>query len=238
MVGAAGASRNCSRPRLAGHSWTGDHVPKTTDFSPNEFSRAFGVSRETRERLETYVALLCRWNRHINLVAPGSLHNVWRRHIADSAQLLPLAPPTAASWIDLGSGGGLPALPVAALAAEFAPDLRITLVESDQRKAAFLRTATREMGLEITVLARRIEALAPQPYDVVSARALAPLPKLCSLASMFQGPRTVFLFLKGADCDSELTEASANWHIRTERIASRTHPDAAVLRIVELEPRT
>ena len=207
-------------------------------MTPAEFSREFDVSRETCQRLEAYIALLTRWNARINLVAPATIKTAWTRHVADSAQLFDLAPESASSWIDLGSGAGLPGLPVAALAAEKAPDLHVTLVESDTRKAAFLATAAREMDLDVTVEPHRIEALTPRPYDVVSARALAPLGRLCSLAHRFSGRGTVFLFPKGARVDSELTAATAGWHIRAERIASRTDPEATVLRIVELEPRT
>ncbi len=207
-------------------------------MTPAEFSREFDVSRETCERLEAYIALLTRWNARINLVAPATIETAWTRHVADSAQLFDLAPESASSWLDLGSGAGLPGLPVAALAAEKAPDLHVTLVESDTRKAAFLATAAREMDLDVTVEPHRIEALTPRPYDVVSARALAPLGRLCALAHRFSGRGTVFLFPKGARVDSELTAATAGWHIRAERIASRTDPEATVLRIVELEPRT
>ena len=207
-------------------------------MTPAEFSREFDVSRETCQRLEAYIALLARWNARINLVAPATIKTAWTRHVADSAQLFDLAPESASSWLDLGSGAGLPGLPVAALAAEKAPDLHVTLVESDTRKAAFLATAAREMDLEVTVEPHRIEALTPRPYDVVSARALAPLGRLCALAHRFSGRGTVFLFPKGARVDSELTAATAGWHIRAERIASRTDPEATVLRILELEPRT
>ncbi len=207
-------------------------------MTPAEFSRQFDVSRETCQRLEAYIALLTRWNARINLVSPATIKTVWTRHIADSAQLFDLAPESASSWLDLGSGAGLPGLPVAALAAEKAPDLHVTLVESDTRKAAFLATAAREMDLDVTVEPHRIEALTPRRYDVVSARALAPLGRLCGLAHRFSGRGTVFLFPKGARVDSELTAATAGWHIRAERIASRTDPEATVLRIVELEPRT
>lgn len=207
-------------------------------MTPGEFSREFDVSRETCQRLEAYIALLTRWNARINLVAAATIETAWTRHVADSAQLFDLAPESASSWLDLGSGAGLPGLPVAALAAEKAPDLHVTLVESDTRKTAFLATAAREMGLDVTVEPHRIEALTPRPFDVVSARALAPLGRLCALAHRFSGRGTVFLFPKGARVDSELTAATAGWHIRAERIASRTDPEATVLRIMELEPRT
>lgn len=214
-------------------------APRVT---PLEFARGFGVSRETVRRLEAYVALLIQWNRRINLIGPATIETVWSRHIADSAQLFDLAPAAAVSWADLGSGAGLPGLPVAALAAEKAPELNITLIESDTRKAAFLATAAREMGLAVTIESRRIDTLPPRPYDVISARALAPLDRLCALAYRVSGQSpgrgTVFLFPKGAQLDSELTAAGAHWHIRAERIASRTDPDATVLKILELEPRS
>jgi len=205
--------------------------------APGPAPAELDVSRETAARLETYAALLAKWNARINLVAPDTIPAFWNRHIADSLQLLDLAPPEACSWIDLGAGAGLPGLPVAALAAERAPELRLTLVESNTRKAGFIATAARAMDVAVRVEARRIKDLPPRPYDVVSARALAPLDRLCALAHPFFGAGSVGLFPKGARLDSELTAATAAWHIRAERIASRTEPDAVVLRILELHPR-
>ena len=207
-------------------------------MTPEEFASAFDVSRETCARLARYLTLLERWNRRINLVAADTLGDAWTRHIADSAQLFDLAPESARTWVVLGSGAGLPGLVIAAIAAEKAPALRVTLVDSDRRKAAFLATAAGELGLGVAIEVKRIEALPARPFDVVSARALAPLAKLCPLIHRFQGPDTVFLLLKGARLDLELTEAAAGWHIHAERIASRTNPEASVLRILELEPRS
>ena len=201
------------------------------------FIRAFDVSRETCRRLDIYLDLLSTWTSRINLVSEATLGQAWSRHLADSAQLLDLASAEAHTWIDLGSGAGLPGLPVAALATQKRPNLKVTLVESDRRKSAFLQTAARKMELNVKIEPRRIEALPPQPFDVVSARALAPLDRLCGLACRFKGSGTVFLFPKGAKLDSELTAAARHWHIRAERIASLTCSDAAILRIVELEPR-
>jgi len=212
-------------------------APRDPGMTEEQIAAAFGVSRETAGKLAAFVALLERWNRRINLISQASLVNVWTRHVEDSLQLLDLAPPEAMSWIDLGSGGGFPAIPVAIVAAETRQALHLTLVESDARKAAFLSTAGRELGLSITVELRRIETLPAHPFDVISARALAPLPRLLTLAERFIGPSTVLMFLKGAGLDSELTAAEAAWHIRAERIASRTEPGAAVLRIRELRPR-
>lgn len=203
----------------------------------DEFRAAAAVSRETAARLMRFGEMLAKWNPRINLVAPASLKDMWERHFLDSAQLFPLAPTGARHWLDLGSGAGFPGLVVATMAAEKAPELRVTLVESDGRKSAFLAQAAREMGIEVTIRSARIQSIPAMIADVVSARALAPLGSLCGLAARFGHPETVFLFPKGRNLDSELTEARQNWHIRAERIPSRTSPDAAILRITELAPK-
>ena len=192
-----------------------------------------GVSRETRARLETLANLLAKWSPKINLVAKSTLSQVWTRHIADSAQIYRIAPPEARSWVDLGSGGGFPGLVIGALAAQFNPDLDLTLVESDQRKCAFLATAARDMGIRIAIKPQRIEALTPGPRDIISARALASLPKLLELAEPLAGPGTVALFPKGADAASELTSAARDWHIRHRAHPSATDPNAVILEILE-----
>jgi 16S rRNA (guanine527-N7)-methyltransferase len=192
------------------------------------------VSRETLERLETYAALLAKWQKTINLVAPSTLPQLWARHILDSAQLMDHAPPGATRWLDLGSGGGFPGLVCAALAAETRPALRVMLVESDQRKAAFLREAARQMGLSVTVLARRIEDLPPTPSDIVSARALAPLATLCRYAHPHLAPGAICLFQKGARHAEELATARQDWHITCTVIPSVTDAEAVLLRIETL----
>ena len=200
---------------------------------PEDFRAAFDVSRETLERLSIYASLLSRWTRRINLIAPATVPELWHRHIADSAQLHALAPPSARAWLDVGSGGGLPGLVIAALR----PERSVCLVESDQRKAAFLRTAAAEMGLCVDVLARRIEDLPPGDIAVVSARALAPLPRLFALLAPQAGAETVLLLPKGRGVDSELTAAAAAWHSDIEQFTSRTEPGARILRIRNLRPR-
>lgn len=175
------------------------------------------VSRETEDRLVAIVALLEKWQRTINLVAPASLPQIWTRHIADSLQLVPLAG-EALRWVDLGSGGGFPGLVVACVLAE-RPGADVTLIESDTRKAAFLREAARIAELPATVLPARIEKVAPKiaaGVEVVSARALAPLPKLIDLAYPFLAQGATGLFLKGQDVDNELTETAKSWRIDTE----------------------
>ena len=194
---------------------------------PADFSAAFDVSRETLDTLRIYDALLRRWTQRINLVSPGSLPELWHRHIADSAQLLGLAPAGARTWTDLGAGAGLPGLVIAAMAR----DISLTLIESDRRKAAFLRHAAAEMGISISVHACRIEDAPRAAPDVISARALAPLPRLIDLAAPHAGPNTVFLLPKGARVDSELTAATRTWHIHPiEQLTSKTETGATILR--------
>ncbi|WP_029351767.1 16S rRNA (guanine(527)-N(7))-methyltransferase RsmG [Bosea sp. 117] len=209
-------------------------------FDSSDRARALAltpVSRETEDRLVAIVALLEKWQRTINLVAPATLPTIWTRHIADSLQLVPLAG-DAVRWVDLGSGGGFPGLVVAAALAE-RPDADITLIESDTRKAAFLREAARIAELPATVLPARIEQAAPKiaaGVEIVSARALAPLPKLLVLAHplLAQGARG--LFLKGQDVDNELTEASKSWRFKASVIPSRTDKGGRILIVEQAEP--
>lgn len=189
------------------------------------------VSRETSERLETYAALLVKWNPAINLVSKSSLADLQTRHFADSAQLFALCPTTARHWVDLGSGGGFPGLVVAILAADVLPDLSVTLVESDARKAAFLATVVRETGILTKVLAERIESLAPLSADVLSARALAPLPQLLAFAERHLAPAGIALFPKGATHRSEIDESLADWRFDLREHPSKTDPLAVILEI-------
>jgi 16S rRNA (guanine527-N7)-methyltransferase len=195
------------------------------------------VSRETLARLDAYGECLRTWTRRINLVSPRTLETLWARHIYDSAQLWPLRPRPCRQWLDLGPGAGLPGLVIAAFAADTAEGTEVTLVESDTRKAAFLASAARAMDVRVRVIARRIESVHLPPPDVISARALAPLDRLLALAAPFAGPNTVCLFPKGARAISELTEARAGWHIDCQEIASRTDPNATILRISSFEQR-
>ena len=190
-----------------------------------------GVSRETSERLDRYAALLTRWNAKINLVSRASLAELWSRHIIDSAQLFALRPERAGHWADLGSGGGFPGLVIAILAAEAAPELRVTLVESDQRKAAFLATAARELDLRADVRAERIETLPPLGADVLSARALAPLDTLLGYAARHLAPAGRALFPKGARAAEEIAEARRHWRFDLIRHPSKTAPDSSILEI-------
>lgn len=193
----------------------------------------FDVSRETRERLEIYSALLIKWNRKINLVAPGTISEMWSRHIIDSIQLNDLSPQEQSTWCDLGAGAGLPGLPVAAIRQEKFPDEVITLIDSDTRKAAFMSEAAREMGVNARILTTRLGKSYPAvtPFDIVSARALAPLPRLLEYAAPFTGPDTVCLFPKGKNRSGEIEEASRSWQMDLEEVLSRSDENGAILRI-------
>lgn len=200
----------------------------------DDVARLLGVSRETMQRLDIYVERLRRWNSAINLVAPSTLPDVWRRHVLDSGQLHDLAPPAAQCWIDLGSGAGLPGLVVAAIGAEKTPSRRVTLVESDARKAVFMTEAARDMGLDVVVQRRRIEQVTGDRYDVVSARALASLDRLLPLAAPYLAPGGMMLFSKGRSADEELTAASASWHMRVERHVGLADSAGVVLSLTEV----
>lgn len=189
------------------------------------------VSRETFRRLDLIAELLRRWQKTINLVAPATLPDLWSRHIADSLQLVNHVPADAARWVDLGSGGGFPGLVVAAALAE-RPGANVHLVESDTRKAAFLREAARAADLPASVHAERIEQvserLAPGTA-VVSARALAPLPRLLELAEPFLAAGALGVFPKGRDAERELTEARKGWTLDCDLRSSVSDSQARIL---------
>ncbi|NKB29280.1 MAG: 16S rRNA (guanine(527)-N(7))-methyltransferase RsmG [Rhodobacteraceae bacterium] len=192
------------------------------------------VSRETMARLTTYVALLEKWNCRINLIAPATTEDIWNRHIRDALQLYPMAK-TAQKWADLGSGGGLPGLVVAIQAVELGgPDM--VLIESDQRKAAFLRQVIQQLDLKARVAIDRIESLEPLNTQVVSARALAPLPKLLGYVARHLASDGKALLPKGRSWKSELSNAQQRWTFDYKVWQSRTDPEAAILEITYLEP--
>lgn len=188
------------------------------------------VSRETFERLEAYVALLKKWTQRINLVSRQSLLHIWHRHVLDSVQLFRVTEPSG-HWVDIGSGGGFPGLVCAILALDSAPSARFTLVESDQRKAAFLRAAAREAGVECDIIACRIEDLEPQRADILTARALADLDRLLHYTERHLDPEGVAMFPKGLGWKKEVDNASRRWKFRFDAITSLTDPEAAILKV-------
>jgi 16S rRNA (guanine527-N7)-methyltransferase len=191
------------------------------------------VSRETLKRLRAFEALVRRWTQKINLISKGSVSEIWDRHIEDSQQIYGLAPPFT-RWVDLGSGGGFPGIVIAILAQEKHPGSTVTLVESDQRKCAFLRTAIRELDLPAHVVAKRIESIEPLGADVISARALADLTVLLSFAERHLAATGTALFPKGARWQQEESDARLVWSYDSEAITSKTDPSAAILRIKDI----
>ncbi len=217
------------------------------------FQRAFGVSRETLDRLKTYDSLLKTWQRTINLVAPSTLEDVWHRHFADSAQLLAFGLPEPAksegekaqsprNWLDLGSGGGFPGLVLAILLAERDPLARMTLVESDSRKAAFLGEVARKTGVAVEIRTERSEKFATQAKsqirDVITARALAPLPKLLGLVLPYFSPQTVAVFPKGRDAAAELAQAAEAYTFDATAEPSLTDDEARIVVMRNLALKT
>ncbi len=206
-----------------------------------QFAAAFNVSRETLARLNLYESALRLWQKRINLVANATLAEVWSRHFADSAQLMALAPPEAKHFVDLGSGAGFPGLVLAILMGND-PERSWTLIESDQRKGAFLREAARQTGTAVDILSIRIENTAKEArlgrIDVVTARALAPLDKLLGLAEPFFGPDTVGLFLKGQAAEAEVEVARQQWSFDVSLVPSVTAADASVVVVRRLMRRS
>lgn len=196
-----------------------------------ERSLPASVSRETLDRLVILEEMTKLWTPKINLIAKGTVSQIWSRHIADSAQLIPHVPNRVTHYVDLGSGGGFPGLVIAAHLADQEPDVLVSLVESDVRKGVFLRQAARQMGLNVTVLTGRIEELPSLGADLLTSRALASLPILLQYAQRHLVPTGVALFPKGRQADKEVEEARKGFHFDLTRIASQTDPEACVLRV-------
>jgi 16S rRNA (guanine527-N7)-methyltransferase len=244
-------------------------------YGPSQFvsdlkELGVNVPRGTLDRLETYAALLVKWQARINLVGPATLPDLWRRHFLDSAQLLPLLPPkplpqaggglgrgepehspmgsSLASptparpqdggggvLVDLGSGAGFPGLVLAMMT-----DWRVHLIDSDQRKCAFLRQAALDCGVleRVTIHAMRIEQVTGITADVVTARACAPLDELLELAAPFVGENGTCLFLKGAQVEEELTRAQPHWTMRLDRRESISDPAGRLLIVSHLNRKS
>jgi 16S rRNA (guanine527-N7)-methyltransferase len=195
------------------------------------------VSRETTARLDRFVELLIAWQQHTNLIARSTVPMLWTRHVADSLQLTGLAP-DARIWADLGSGGGFPGLVIACAVGE-TEGAHVHLVESIGKKANFLREAVRVTGAPATVHAARIEDFvdkSPESLDVVTARALAPLPELLRMAYPLLKRGSVGLFPKGQDVAVELTEAAKCWKIQSSLSQSRTDSKGQIVIVRGLEP--
>ena len=196
------------------------------------------VSDDALARIDKYAALLAEWQSRINLVAPSTVPQLWTRHIADSLQLLRHAP-DAKIWIDLGSGAGFPGIPIACALAQ-TPGAQVHLVESNGKKAAFLREAVRITAAPAQVHAERIENYGESyagKTDVVTARALAPLNSLLDQAFPFMADGAIGLFLKGQDIGAELTDSSKRWSVEAIKASSVTDPEGCVLIVRSLKRR-
>ena len=189
------------------------------------------VSRETTERLREFAVGVRKWTSAINLISKPDINHLWHRHILDSAQLFEFAPPGARLWADLGSGGGFPGLVIAILAKERMPDLAVHLVESDIRKATFLGQVARDLNLFVTTHVSRIDKLIPLGADVVSARALAPMPQLCSALARHMSADGIALLLKGASVEPEIRACDGIWDMEIDRFPSRMRADGVILSI-------
>ncbi len=187
------------------------------------------VSRETLDQLSAFEALVLKWTKKINLISASTVADIRTRHTVDSAQLLQFAPAHITHWMDLGSGGGFPGIVLAILAQSSHPDARFTFVESDQRKATFLRTAIRMFHLNATVLSDRIESVPSQTADVISARALASFSELLVLSARHLSAGGMMIFPKGRTGLDEIDAAKRDWHFDLRTAPSMTEDDAVIL---------
>ncbi|WP_425410501.1 16S rRNA (guanine(527)-N(7))-methyltransferase RsmG [Hyphococcus sp.] len=201
-------------------------------MTPEDFLAETDVPRETLNRLNVMDRVLMEWSERHNLIARSTIKDRWRRHFLDSAQVAPLLPPGAKRLADLGSGAGFPGLVLAAML----PDLKVTLIESTGKKAAFLTDAGEAMGLDnLEVIPARIESVGlTAPPDIITARALARLDKLLGYGFGLQGENTKYFLLKGQDVEVELTEAAKSWTMDIIRHQSVTSPEATILEIGNL----
>ena len=187
------------------------------------------VSRETFEELQQFADLVRKWTPKINLISPATIPELWERHIVDSAQIYRFAPESYKKWVDIGSGGGFPGIVMAIIAKTQQPDASFVLIESDQRKATFLRTAARELNLRVTVLAERIENAAAQGADVVSARALSTLSTLLPLIERHINSDGQAILHKGKKAGEEIADARQNWRFDLEEFSSLTDLGGQIL---------
>lgn len=195
----------------------------------------FKVSRETFSHLEIYVSELLKWQKVHNLIANSTIENVWERHVYDSLQLIELAPQSPRHWVDIGSGGGLPGIVIAIMMRDKS-DFMMHLVESSQRKCAFLQHCAGLLQLPVQVHADRIENILPHfnSIDVLSARALASLDSLFQFVALCQKEPDTILFLKGKDINQELTNAQKKWRFEYEIFPSRVESDGCVIKVNSL----
>lgn len=205
---------------------------RPTPMSPAEFQNETNVSRETMVHLEAYSDLLMKWQKRINLVGTDTLKDMWRRHFYDSAQLFDRVKNIDGPVADIGSGAGFPGLVLAIMGIN-----NISLIESNNKKCSFLREVARNTDTKIDVLSQRIEAISPHPlFDIVIARALAPMDKLLEWSYPLMSDSGQCLFLKGENYEQELTQCQKKWSISTEIHKSLTNPGGVILEIGKIKP--
>lgn len=205
-----------------------------SEFGPDEFAAAVNVSRETLKNLKLYEEMLRERNSVQNLVSKNSLKDVWLRHFLDSAQLAPLIPPNARSLVDLGSGAGFPGLVLAELLRN-RPGFRTVLYEATGKKCRFLAAVSARLGLEVEIRNARVEGAEAEVFDVITARAMAPLPELLAYAQRFFGRNTIALFLKGQNLGAELTNSHKSWKMVVDKHPSVSDPTGIILEVRELQ---
>lgn len=201
-------------------------VPRETseDFARTHLREAFGVSRETEDKLELFAQLLRTANEAQNLVARSSLDEIWSRHFLDSAQLLRFSPSPHCSWVDLGSGAGFPGLVIALI--HGGPT---TLIEERRLRVEFLRSVSAELGLSVEIIGSKVERAAAKPFDVISARAFAPLPGLLELGTKFSTDKTRWILPKGRNAQSELEALESSWQGEFQLEHSLTDAEARII---------
>ena len=192
------------------------------------------VSRETIDRLNKLESIVLKWNPKINLIAKSTIDSIWVRHICDSAQLFQYAPPNVSSWLDIGSGGGFPGIVMAAMSVGLGQKTEFTFVESDQRKAAFLRAAVRELDLKVTILAERIEEISPQKAEVITARALKSVVELLPMLERHLAPDGIAILPKGRTFADEIFVARQDWQFNMTEQISITDVDACILIVKDI----
>ena len=206
------------------------------EIGSEEFQIRTNVSDETLAKYKAWYDLLTRWNSRINLVGSSTLNNFWLRHALDSHQLYACLPAETKTIIDMGAGAGFPGIALAILLQEN-QDASVTLVESNGKKCNFLRTVIRELGLPANVLQQRIEEVTPNKYDVVTARAFAPLPKLLTYAHPFWGEATRGVFPKGESWDADVKAAEVDWDFELRIKPSITDEQAQIILIEDLQTK-
>jgi 16S rRNA (guanine527-N7)-methyltransferase len=206
-------------------------VPDSVQTERAAFAEALNASCEALAKLDRYAEILVEWNQKFNLVSETTLPHIWQRHFLDSAQFMRIAPREAKSLADLGSGAGFPGLVLSIMGIR-----NVHLVESIGKKANFLRTVIEELKLDTKVLNMRIESIHEIKFDVITARALKPLPQLLKLAKPLMKKDSLCIFLKGQQLDGELTESRKYWRFDHETFSSLSDRSGRVLKITNLNP--